>query len=147
MEGREALDLAIKGGARNLGRDDIGEIAPGFAADFVAWDTGAIGFAGAGKDLVAALVLCTPTIGFVDLSVINGRIVVQDGKLTTLDVKVTPSLLPLILRVCASPGLAASRRQRQTTMPERQPLGWEAGGVVLSSSHGCIAVCMRVLLA
>ena len=91
MEGREALDLAIKGGARNLGRDDIGEIAPGFAADFVAWDTGAIGFAGAGKDLIAALVLCTPTIGFVDLSVINGRIVVQDGKLTTLDVKVPPS--------------------------------------------------------
>ena len=88
MEGREALEVAIKGGARNLGRDDIGEIAPGFAADFVAWRTDAIGFAGAGKDPVAALLLCTPSIGFVDLSVINGRVVVRDGALKTLDLPV-----------------------------------------------------------
>ena len=88
MEGREALGLAIKGGARNLGRNDIGEIAPGFAADFVAWRTDTIGFCGAGKDPVAALLLCTPSIGSVDLSVINGRVVVKDGQLTTLDLQV-----------------------------------------------------------
>ena len=88
MEGREVLEVGIKGGACNLGRDDVGEIAPGFAADFVAWRTDAIGFAGGLNDPVAALVFCTPSIGWVDLSVINGDIIVQDGKLQTIDLKV-----------------------------------------------------------
>lgn len=92
MEAREALEVGIKGGARNLGRGDIGEIAPGFAADFVAWRTDLIGFAGAGKDPVAALLYCTPSIGFVDLSVINGEVIVQNGHLKTLDLQVGLSL-------------------------------------------------------
>ncbi len=88
MDAREALQLAIAGGARNLGRDDIGKIAPGFAADFVGWRTDTIGFSGAGKDPVAGLLYCTPSIGFVDLSVINGEVIVRDGELQTLDLKV-----------------------------------------------------------
>lgn len=90
MEGREILEVGIKGGARNLGRDDIGEIAPGFAADFVAWKTDAIGFAGGLQDPVAALIYCTPSLGWVDLSVINGQVTVRDGKLQTLDLQVRP---------------------------------------------------------
>lgn len=46
------------------------------------------GFAGAREDPVAGLVLCTPSLGWVDLSVINGEIIVKDGKLLTLNVQV-----------------------------------------------------------
>ena len=39
MSPREVLRIGVQGGAKNLGRDDIGQIAPGFAADFIAYDT------------------------------------------------------------------------------------------------------------
>ena len=37
---------------------------------------------------MAALINCTASIGFVDLSIINGRIIVRDGVLQTVDLKV-----------------------------------------------------------
>ncbi|TVR73628.1 MAG: 8-oxoguanine deaminase [Spirochaetaceae bacterium] len=80
---REALELATRGGAAVLGRDDIGAISPGMGADFVAYRTDTLSLAGTHHDPVAALVLCTP--GPVDVSVINGRVVVQDGNLSTLE--------------------------------------------------------------
>ncbi|SDZ12450.1 8-oxoguanine deaminase [Delftia lacustris] len=83
MGAREALEIATLGGARVLGRDDIGALAPGMSADFVAFDMAGVGYAGAGHDPVAALVFCTPTD--VSTSVINGRVVVRDGLLLTAD--------------------------------------------------------------
>jgi len=80
---RETLAVATRGGARVLGRDDIGQLAPGMAADFVAFDTRRLGFAGSGYDPVAALLFCTPAT--VSLSVIDGRVVVRDGRLLTVD--------------------------------------------------------------
>lgn len=86
MTAREALEIGTRGGAAVLGRDDIGALEPGMSADFVAFRLDTAAFAGAQHDPVAALTLCAPQN--VDLSVINGRVVVRDGVLTTTDLPV-----------------------------------------------------------
>ena len=83
LTAREALELATRGGADVLGRDDIGHLAPGMAADIVGFDLDALGFAGGGHDPLAALVLCAPA--HADLSIIHGRVVIRDGQLSTID--------------------------------------------------------------
>jgi 8-oxoguanine deaminase len=83
MTAREALEIATLGGAKVLNRDDIGALTPGMAADLVAFDLDQVAFAGALHDPVAALVFCAPTQ--VAWSVINGRTVVRDGRIVTLD--------------------------------------------------------------
>jgi 8-oxoguanine deaminase len=83
MSAREALELATLGGADVLQRDDIGSIAPGKAADIVAFRVDDIEHAGALGDPVAGLVTCTPTRAW--LSVINGRVLVEDGVLQHVD--------------------------------------------------------------
>ncbi len=80
----EALEMATLGGARVLQRDDIGSLEPGKAADFIGIRLDRLEFAGAAcHDPLGSLVLCTPPN--VDLSVINGRTVVEDGKIKGLD--------------------------------------------------------------
>jgi cytosine/adenosine deaminase-related metal-dependent hydrolase len=88
LKAREALEIATLGGARVLGRDDIGALAPGLAADVVAWDLNQIGFAGSLADPVAALILCQPVN--VSYAFVQGRLMVDRGQLTTID-------LPLVL--------------------------------------------------
>jgi cytosine/adenosine deaminase-related metal-dependent hydrolase len=85
LSAEEALWLATVGGARVLGRDDIGQLAPGKAADFIGFHLGRLDYAGALHDPLAALVFCTPQQ--VDLSVVNGRMVVEDGHLLTVDLE------------------------------------------------------------
>ena len=83
MSARDALEIATLGGAKVLNRDDIGALAPGMAADLVMFDMRQIGYAGALHDPVAALVFCTPSN--VACSIINGKVVVRDGRCVTID--------------------------------------------------------------
>jgi 8-oxoguanine deaminase len=80
---REALELATRGGAAVLGRDDIGSLEPGKAADLVAYRVDGIEHAGAGGDLVAGLLTCAPVNAW--LTVINGCVVLEQGEITGLD--------------------------------------------------------------
>jgi 8-oxoguanine deaminase len=85
LSAREALELATRGGARVLRRDDIGSLEPGHAADLVAFRIDDLAHAGSQSDPVASLVTCAPT--HVWLSIIDGRIVVEDGELRTVQVE------------------------------------------------------------
>jgi cytosine/adenosine deaminase-related metal-dependent hydrolase len=68
-----------------LGRDDIGALVPGMAADVVAFDVSGVAHSGAAvHDPLAALVFCHAQN--VDLAIVNGRVLVQDGKPLHLDV-------------------------------------------------------------
>ena len=82
---REALWLGTRGGAQVLKRDDVGQLAVGKAADFIAFDLNKLAYAGAQHDPMAALIFCAPQQ--VDLSVINGRVVVEDSELRTVDLQ------------------------------------------------------------
>jgi cytosine/adenosine deaminase-related metal-dependent hydrolase len=83
MTPREVLELATSGGARVLGRDDVGKLVPGMAADVIAYDLDRLEFAGALHDPVAALVMCAPVS--VDHSWVGGRKVVSEGILPGID--------------------------------------------------------------
>lgn len=83
LSAREALALATRGGAKTLGRDDIGRLEVGMAADFVAFRMDDLAHAGSLGDPLAALLTCAPASAW--LSVINGRSVVEDGQLVGLD--------------------------------------------------------------
>jgi len=80
---REALELATLGGARVLRRDDIGSLEPGMSADLVAFRIDGLQHAGAQSDPVAALMTCAPASAW--LSLIDGRVVVEDGELQGVD--------------------------------------------------------------
>lgn len=83
LTARQALELATRGGAAVLGRDDIGSLEPGLCADFIALDLNRVEYAGALHDPVAAVVLCAP-VG-VDHSWVHGRAVVRDRRLVGVD--------------------------------------------------------------
>lgn len=81
----EGLELVTLGGAAVLGREtEIGSLAAGKAADFIGVNLNTLSMAGgAVHDPAAALLLCR--VDRVDLSVINGRVIVRSGELLTID--------------------------------------------------------------
>jgi cytosine/adenosine deaminase-related metal-dependent hydrolase len=83
MGAREALEIATRGGAQVLGRDDTGVLAPGMCADIAAFDVSGLAHAGAAHDPVASLVFCAPVDA--DTTIVNGEVVVRGGELQTLD--------------------------------------------------------------
>ena len=83
LTARDALELATRGGAQVLRRDDIGQIAVGKAADLAAFNLNHLAFAGGCHDPVAALVFCQTVPAA--YTIVNGNIVVREGKLITVD--------------------------------------------------------------
>ena len=81
---RDMLAVATRGGAEVLGRSDIGHLAVGMCADLALFDLRTLAFAGgAVHDPVASLLLCASAQAA--YTVVNGRIVVREGQLTTVD--------------------------------------------------------------
>ncbi|WP_417244611.1 8-oxoguanine deaminase [Celeribacter sp.] len=85
MSPREMLEIATRGGAEVLGRDDIGRLEVGKRADIALWDMSDIEAAGSWDP--AALLLAGPT-RVRDLFV-EGRQVVADSRVTTIDMGMT----------------------------------------------------------
>ncbi len=90
MTARQALRLATRGGAEVLGRDDIGILAPGMAADFAAYDLSAVELAGADWDPLASLVFCAPLAA--SYTVVQGRCIVRQGRIASID------MVPILAR-------------------------------------------------
>ncbi len=87
LTAKDVLWLATRGGASVLGRDDIGYLAPGMAADFIGYRLDTLALAGgAVHDAFSSIVFCQPPS--VDLSVINGQVQVRNRQLVNVDLPV-----------------------------------------------------------
>lgn len=82
--GYDILKLATRGSARILGRDDIGYLAEGMAADFFMVNMDRLELVGGQFD-PQSLLGCIGLKGAVDYTVVNGQIVVEHGRLVNID--------------------------------------------------------------
>ena len=82
--GYQVLKMATRGSARLLGRDDIGQLIVGKCADFFLVDSRRLELVGSEcspGDVLATVGLRGP----VDYTVVNGKVVVKEGRLVTID--------------------------------------------------------------
>lgn len=84
INAREVLGIATIGGARQLGYDDAGTMEAGALADIAMFDVMKLEYAGALSDPAAALLFSGYNHG-VDHLIVNGNVVVQNGRLTGAD--------------------------------------------------------------
>jgi len=84
MSAEEVLSMATNGGRDVLNQPEIGSIEKGKAADMFLVNTKRLGFAGGLSDSVSALVTSGDS-QIVDITIVNGKIVVRDGRLVTID--------------------------------------------------------------
>ena len=82
LDARNAWRLATSGGAECLGRDDCGALAPGKCADVALFRIDDLAHAGI-ADPLAGLALAPPARAAA--VIVNGRVVVFDGRLLTAD--------------------------------------------------------------
>ena len=82
--GYQVLKMATRGSARLLGRDDIGQLAVGKCADFFLVDSRRLELVG-GEYSPADVLATVGLRGPVDYTVVNGKIVVKEGRLTAID--------------------------------------------------------------
>ena len=80
----DILYLATRGGARNLGRDDIGYLAPGMAADITMINWSQLQYAGGCNDPVDCIVI-SGDARMIETVMVNGVIAVRNGHLTLVD--------------------------------------------------------------
>jgi len=83
LTARQALEMATVGGARVLGRTDIGSLEVGKCADFIAINLNHLSYTGALHDPVAAVVFCYPRN--VDYTFVQGKAIVEKSELLALD--------------------------------------------------------------
>jgi cytosine/adenosine deaminase-related metal-dependent hydrolase len=84
LKSREAWKMATENGARLLGFDRIGRIEAGWAADLAIFNVNDIPYVGALSDPAAALIFS----GYnhqTAYTIVNGRVVVEDGRLVGID--------------------------------------------------------------
>jgi 8-oxoguanine deaminase len=79
----EILRVATRGGAEVLGRNDTGMLEVGKAADIVLFNLNTIEYAGCHDPLVS--LVCLGNSSVVNMTIVNGNIVVKNGKLMTID--------------------------------------------------------------
>jgi len=84
MPARDVFKIGTRGGAEVLGRKDIGSIEPGKAADLALFDVSGLDFAGSGSDPLASLLFCGAGHR-TRYTIVNGKIVVKNGRLVNVD--------------------------------------------------------------
>jgi guanine deaminase len=123
VSSREAFRAATEGGARALGFDRIGRIEKGYKADLVLLDLGALHYVPL-NDVVNQIVSAEDGTG-VDSVMIGGRLVLDRGRLTTIDLpRIRAQAEEAVVR------LAAANAEQRALAEKLEPyVGQYCGGL------------------